>query len=75
MNSDSNSNTLEEEARALIAKQEEFKETEEGCPIQWMTREEFLAESPFAPFYRIMFDLLNVYKAQNDGSNGKGSST
>jgi hypothetical protein len=26
MNSDSNSNTLEEEARALIAKQEEFKE-------------------------------------------------
>lgn len=28
---------------------------EEGSPIAWKTREEFLAESPFAPMYRRVF--------------------
>lgn len=33
----------------------EPRETEAGCPVRWMTREEFLAESPFREFYREMF--------------------
>jgi 8-oxo-dGTP diphosphatase len=31
------------------------KEMEEGCPVKWVTREEFLEESPFREFYREMF--------------------
>lgn len=33
----------------------EPRETEPGCPVAWLTREEFLASSPFAPFYRELF--------------------
>jgi len=33
----------------------EPRETEEGCPVKWVTREEFLEESPFREFYREMF--------------------
>ena len=29
---------------------------EPGCPIAWKTREEFLAESPFASIYKRVFD-------------------
>lgn len=28
------------------------RECEEGCSVQWLSRETFLASSPFAPFYR-----------------------
>jgi 8-oxo-dGTP pyrophosphatase MutT (NUDIX family) len=30
-------------------------EQEEGCPVSWFTREDFLRWSPFAPFYCEMF--------------------
>ena len=33
-------------------------EAEEGCPVRWVTREEFLAESPFREFYREMFERV-----------------
>jgi ADP-ribose pyrophosphatase YjhB (NUDIX family) len=33
----------------------EPREMEAGCPVRWVTREEFLAESPFREFYREMF--------------------
>jgi ADP-ribose pyrophosphatase YjhB (NUDIX family) len=33
----------------------EPKETELGCPVTWMTREEFLESTPFAAFYTKMF--------------------
>jgi 8-oxo-dGTP diphosphatase len=32
---------------------------EEGCPIAWKTREEFLAESPFAEFYKRAFAVIS----------------
>lgn len=31
---------------------------EHGCPIDWLTRGELLAVSPFADFYRAMFSSL-----------------
>ena len=31
------------------------RETEPGCPVRWVTRGEFLRESPFREFYREMF--------------------
>ncbi len=31
------------------------REMEEGCPITWLTREQFLKWSPFAPLYREVF--------------------
>lgn len=34
------------------------EEIEEGCPVQWMTREEFLEVSPFAEFYREAFKVV-----------------
>lgn len=33
----------------------EPREVEEGCPVRWMTREEFLRESPFRDFYARMW--------------------
>lgn len=33
-------------------------EQEEGCPVSWFTREDFLRWSPFAPFYRDMFETI-----------------
>jgi 8-oxo-dGTP diphosphatase len=33
-------------------------ERELGCPVTWLTREEFLKWSPFAKFYARMFDLV-----------------
>jgi ADP-ribose pyrophosphatase YjhB (NUDIX family) len=36
----------------------EPRAAEEGCPITWLTRAEFLAQSPFAPFYRHVFALV-----------------
>lgn len=30
-------------------------EAEPGCPVEWMTREEFLEKSVFKDFYRMMF--------------------
>lgn len=38
---------------------------EPGCPIEWLTREEFLASSPFAAFYqREVFPRLDVLVAR-----------
>jgi len=34
------------------------REIEEGCPVRWVTREEFLAESPFRELYREMFEKV-----------------
>ena len=31
---------------------------EEGCPVDWLTPAEFLAASPFAPFYEIVFEAI-----------------
>jgi 8-oxo-dGTP diphosphatase len=36
----------------------EPKETEEGCPVKWMTREELIAVSPFAEYYKQAFQNL-----------------
>jgi 8-oxo-dGTP pyrophosphatase MutT (NUDIX family) len=36
----------------------EPKETEEGCPVQWMTRQELIEISPFAEYYRQAFKDL-----------------
>jgi 8-oxo-dGTP pyrophosphatase MutT (NUDIX family) len=33
-------------------------ECEVGCPVTWLTREEFLKWSPFAEFYRRVFDAV-----------------
>jgi ADP-ribose pyrophosphatase YjhB (NUDIX family) len=33
----------------------EPRQMEEGCPVCWKTRQEFLAESPFAPLYTTVF--------------------
>jgi len=34
------------------------REHEVGCPVTWMTRDEFLKWSPFAPFYVKVFDMI-----------------
>ncbi len=34
------------------------RECEVGCPVTWLTREEFLAWSPFYKFYEKMFETL-----------------
>lgn len=34
------------------------RETEPGCAVRWMTRAEFLEQSPFRGFYREMFARL-----------------
>jgi ADP-ribose pyrophosphatase YjhB (NUDIX family) len=34
------------------------REMERGCPVTWMTREEFLASCPFHAFYRTMWAAL-----------------
>ena len=31
---------------------------EENCPVQWMTREELIATSPFRNFYIKMFETF-----------------
>lgn len=36
----------------------EPREMEEGCPVAWKTRQEFLAESPFASFYAQVFAAI-----------------
>jgi 8-oxo-dGTP pyrophosphatase MutT (NUDIX family) len=35
-------------------------ECEVGCPVTWLTREEFLKWSPFAEFYKRVFDAVPV---------------
>jgi hypothetical protein len=35
------------------------REVEQGHPITWFTREEFLRWSPFAEFYVRMFEVLD----------------
>ena len=35
-------------------------EIAEGCPVVWMTREDFLDNSPFALFYRKVFEELGI---------------
>lgn len=35
-------------------------EAEIGCPITWLTREEFMRYSPFASFYKIVFAKLDA---------------
>jgi ADP-ribose pyrophosphatase YjhB (NUDIX family) len=34
------------------------REMELGCPVTWLTRDEFLKWSPFAPFYAQVFDAI-----------------
>lgn len=34
------------------------REAEEGCPVQWLGEEYFLANSPFVSFYRGVFDFI-----------------
>jgi 8-oxo-dGTP pyrophosphatase MutT (NUDIX family) len=36
----------------------EPREMEEGCPVKWLTRAEFLASSPFAAFYEKVFTAV-----------------
>jgi len=36
----------------------EPREMEENCPVQWMTREELIATSPFRNFYIKMFETF-----------------
>jgi len=36
----------------------EPKEMEPGCPVTWLTREEFLRWSPFRDFYELMFETI-----------------
>ena len=38
--------------------QDDPREREVGCPVTWLTREEFLAWSPFSVFYTKMFKEL-----------------
>jgi ADP-ribose pyrophosphatase YjhB (NUDIX family) len=38
----------------------EPRQVEDGCPIAWKTLDEFLAESPFASFYRRVFESVPV---------------
>ena len=33
---------------------------EEGCPITWLSREEFLAQSPFSKLYRDIFPKVPI---------------
>lgn len=49
---------------------------EPGCPITWLSREEFLTTSPFAAFYTKVFGNLEAAKhgGSNDPSNSKPSS-
>lgn len=35
-------------------------ENEIGCPVTWLTREEFMKWSPFASFYEIVFAKLDA---------------
>lgn len=37
-------------------------EMEEGCPVTWLTREGFLATSPFAAFYERVFAAVPASK-------------
>jgi 8-oxo-dGTP pyrophosphatase MutT (NUDIX family) len=39
----------------------EPREIEMGCPVTWLTREEFLKWSPFASFYKRIFFFLDSY--------------
>lgn len=36
------------------------QEREHGCPVAWMTREDFLARVPFKRFYRTMFERMRT---------------
>lgn len=48
------------------------RQVEEGCPIRWMSKEAFLAESPFAEFYGDVFGLDAVPKCATCGGAGFG---
>lgn len=41
----------------------EPREMEEGCPVRWLTRAEFLASSPFASFYEKVFAAIPPRRA------------
>ena len=43
-----------------VAVRGEPRQVEQGCPVAWKTRAEFLVESPFASFYRRAFDAVPV---------------
>ena len=46
----------------------EPREVEEGCPVAWRTREEFLADSPFRTFYDVVFrDVIPVGRYEETG--------
>jgi len=38
----------------------EPQETELGCPVTWLTREEFLKWSPFKSFYERVFEKIDM---------------
>lgn len=38
----------------------EPSEREPGCPVTWLTHDEFLEQSPFAKFYEKMFRVMNA---------------
>src|SRR5262245_19854813 len=42
----------------LVAAKGEPKECEEGCPVQWMSVEDLIEQSPFSKFYKKMFNFL-----------------
>lgn len=43
-----------------VTAQGEPRETEKGCSIAWLTWEEFLAQTPFAAFYRAILPKLSA---------------
>jgi len=51
----------------------EPRQIEEGCPIRWMTRSEFLAESPFAPFYARAFAEMAPESSSPGATRSEGT--
>jgi ADP-ribose pyrophosphatase YjhB (NUDIX family) len=46
------------------------REVETGCPVTWLTREEFLRWSPFAAFYLDVFAAIDA-KGEHAGEEGE----
>lgn len=42
----------------------EPEEREEGCPVMWLSRELFLAISPFKDFYKVAFEEIDKVSVQ-----------
>jgi 8-oxo-dGTP pyrophosphatase MutT (NUDIX family) len=49
--------------RVTVHYLEQPQEREHGCPVGWMTRDEFLSRVPFTLFYRRMFEELDEFLA------------